>query len=613
MSVFVLPAQIGREKFICSMHVLLFPLTNRVSHFSKRGEINFLIMKTLIRLLLYLLALALSPLVCFSQDSSPNVSSIYNYHETQDDPYLSNAGGNKITSPGYRFRREAETKQRYANGNITMSSSIFTTQVNVNANGQNILGDAANEPNIVIDPSNPNHLAIGWRQFDNVASNFRQAGLGFSSDAGLSWTFPGVIEPGVFQTDPVLDYNASGLFYYNSEYLNYTCKVYESANYGVSWNSGTDARGGDKQWMAIDRTAGVGNGNIYSSWTPSFSTCNYSFTRSTNANSSYENCTFLDGEPFWVGMAVGISGELYISGGSFYPDSMVVCKSTDAQIAGSIVSWTTSYVYMDGMLVYGPGVNPGGFMGSVDIETDHSTGQGRGNVYVLAALTRISNSDPGDIMFSRSTDAGITWSAPIRINDDISTLNTQWFGTLSAAPNGRIDAVWLDTRDASGGSDSSALYYSYSTDQGNTWSINERMSDRFDPHVGYPAQNKMGDYFDMMSLNQGVHIAWANTLNGEQDVYYSYITPPLGTGEQIIDMHAPVVIYPNPSAGIFTITKNAMHVNIEIYNVMGEIIYSRIMNHSKEDVDIMIQPAGVYFLKTTNAIGSSAITKIIKE
>jgi hypothetical protein len=33
----------------------------------------------------------------------------------------------------------------------------------------------------------------------------------------------------------------------------------------------------------------------------------------------------------------------------------------------------------------------------------------------------------------------------------------------------------------------------------------------------------MGDYFHMVSDNNGANLAWAATFNGEQDVYYSYI------------------------------------------------------------------------------------------
>src|SRR5206468_2984110 len=75
----------------------------------------------------------------------------------------------------------------------------ISRQVNVNSNGNNIPGDAANEPSLCIDPNNPNHLAIGWRQFDNIASDFRQAGWAYSTDSGLTWIFPGSLEPGVFR------------------------------------------------------------------------------------------------------------------------------------------------------------------------------------------------------------------------------------------------------------------------------------------------------------------------------------------------------------------------------------------------------------------------------
>src|SRR5688572_9326201 len=57
-------------------------------------------------------------------------------------------------------------------------------QVNVAANGANILGDAANEPSIAVDPTDPDVMAIAWRQFDTIASNFRQAGRGYSRDGG---------------------------------------------------------------------------------------------------------------------------------------------------------------------------------------------------------------------------------------------------------------------------------------------------------------------------------------------------------------------------------------------------------------------------------------------
>src|SRR5262249_28090068 len=148
------------------------------------------------------------------------------------------------------------------------------------------------------------------------------------------------------------------------------------------------------------------------------------------------------------------------------------------------------------------------------------------------------------------------------------------FGTMSVAPNGRIDVIWLDTRDAPAGLDSSALYYSYSVDQGNSWSANEKLSAVFDPHAGYPNQNKMGDYFDMVSDDSSAHLAWAGTFNGEEDVYYSHIVPKIITGVSEISKKTSVSVFPNPTRGTFVIANDVMPSRLEISNEVGEAIFS---------------------------------------
>ncbi|MEY3443144.1 MAG: hypothetical protein RLZZ519_1425 [Bacteroidota bacterium] len=129
-------------------------------------------------------------------------------HEVQDDPYRPNAYGNQRTTPPYRFVGSSANK--------VAASSIFTHQANVDPAGNNIIGDAANEPSIAVNPLNPAQIAIGWRQFDDVSSNFRQAGWNRTTDGGQTWGFVSIIDPGVFRSDPVLDYDLAGKFYYNS-------------------------------------------------------------------------------------------------------------------------------------------------------------------------------------------------------------------------------------------------------------------------------------------------------------------------------------------------------------------------------------------------------------
>src|SRR3989475_1108207 len=108
--------------------------------------------------------------------------------------------------------RKMETSPRM----ISQFGAFTSFQVNVDASGNNILGDAANEPSISVDPTNPNKMAIAWRQFNSVTSNFRQGGWGYTTDGGTSWTFPGVLQNNVFRSDPVSNSDETGAFFYLS-------------------------------------------------------------------------------------------------------------------------------------------------------------------------------------------------------------------------------------------------------------------------------------------------------------------------------------------------------------------------------------------------------------
>jgi hypothetical protein len=68
-----------------------------------------------------------------------------------------------------------------------------------------------------------------------------------------------------------------------------------------------------------------------------------------------------------------------------------------------------------------------------------------GNVYVTFN-DRTSGADMADIFFTQSTDRGQTWSAPDRVNDD-NTINDQWSPALAVTPDGaRIFIGFYDRR-----------------------------------------------------------------------------------------------------------------------------------------------------------------------
>jgi hypothetical protein len=527
------------------------------------------------------------------------------HHEVPDDAYKP-APADQGRSPAYHVR----------------GSSFFTIQVNVDENGDNIEGDAGNEPSIAIDPLNPDKMVIGWRQFDDVNNNFRQAGYAYTLDGGETWTFPGRIEAGVFRSDPVLSYDIDGNIYYNSltvsdDFSEFWCNVFIMDEAGTEWDEGTFAEGGDKQWMEIDRTENIGSGNIYAYWTANYSYCYPGFfTRSTDGGDSYEDCVSIPGYPQWGTLAVGSDGTLYIGGYTW--GNFVFTKSTTAQDPDATVLWD-NYVNVDlgGDISSGTGPNPGGLLGQTWIAVDNSDGPYAGNIYMLCSVDPY-NSDPLDVMFVKSTDGGASWSDPVRVNDDPNNNDWQWFGTMSVAPDGRIDVVWLDTRNAYPGSYNSSLYYAYSVDGGETFSENERVSDDFDPHMGWPDQNKMGDYFHMISDLDGAHLAWANTLNGEQDVYYTHIDPWfVGMEEKSTLNKVEVTAYPNPSSGNVTVKYRVAEngpVHIAVYDIYGKQVMVVTDESQKAGMhtlrfDGTQLPAGVYTCRIRSGI-SSAATKI---
>ena len=259
-------------------------------------------------------------------------------------------------------------------------------QVNVNAAGENIPGDAGNETSIAVDPTRPNRIAIGWRQFDTIYSNFRQAGWAYSRDGGRTWTFTGVIEPGVFRSDPVLDYDAEGNFYYNSLtsdiYGNFSCDVFISDNGGETWDDGVYAYGGDKQWMAIDRTGGIGHGNIYANWNRAFSSCDGDTTRSYDQGESFLDCISAPNQPFWGTTTVGPDGAVYVAGNGF-----ILGRSDSLQDPYAEASFEfIRFVDLGAPLRNGQGPNPGGLLGQGWVVADHSGGPYHGNLYMLASV-----------------------------------------------------------------------------------------------------------------------------------------------------------------------------------------------------------------------------------
>src|SRR5438094_430549 len=336
-------------------------------------------------------------------------------------------------------------------GLISQFGPYTSYQVNVNASGNNIVGDAANEPSICVDPTNRNKMSIGWRQFDSVSSNFRQAGFAHTTNGGTTWLSAGVLQQNVFRSDPVLNSDNSGHFFYLSLLQTFFDDLWRSLNGGQSWTNIAPADGGDKQWFTIDRTNSTGRGFQYQFWSTDGN--NYGgrqFSRSINGGVTWMNPINIPNSPAWGTLDVDSNGNLFIGGVNLTTNQIWCIRSTNAKNGAVVPTFDLSTaVNLAGHVAFSEPINSEGLVGQIFVAADRSGTSTNNNIYMLASVQPVGFATGSDVMFVRSTNGGLTFSAPRRMNDDpVNHAKWHWFGTLSVAPNGRIDAVWLDTRNA---------------------------------------------------------------------------------------------------------------------------------------------------------------------
>ncbi len=104
-----------------------------------------------------------------------------------------------------------------------------------------------------------------------------------------------------------------------------------------------------------------------------------------------------------------------------------------------------------------------------------------GNIYISWTQS-LNKPYTGNIRFSRSVDGGETFSQPITVNDDRQEISHR-FDSMVVSDDGKVFISWLDKREQQAAKDKQqeyiggALYYSYSDDQGKTFSKNINLSD----------------------------------------------------------------------------------------------------------------------------------------
>jgi hypothetical protein len=126
-----------------------------------------------------------------------------------------------------------------------------------------------------------------------------------------------------------------------------------------------------------------------------------------------------------------------------------------------------------------------------------------------------AGSDPGDIFYIRSTDSGVTFSAPFKLNTD-STTRPQWQPNISVSPSGTVFAMWYDARESTTctrgntGVPCYRMWARESTDNGATWLPDDMFSDVVSPLPGQSDPNIVTGYagdYDYGSAISTTHVS----------------------------------------------------------------------------------------------------------
>lgn len=475
---------------------------------------------------------------------------------------------------------------------------ILNAQTYLNVMVDNV--GAPEEPSIAINPKNINQLVAGA----NIDFYY------WSSNGGYNWTKGTLVDniSGVWG-DPAMQVDTAGNFYFfhlssppsGGHWIDRIVCA-KSTNAGVSYgNPGTfmglnpnNRAQQDKAWSAVDWTHGARGNWIYVTWTQfdyySSTAPNDSsrilFSRSSNGglnwldppirlNALSGDCLDMDNTMEGAVPAVGPNGVLYVgwAGPKVLSSQYGIYfqKSTDGG-----TTWLSSPTYVcdqPGGWDYNiPGINR---CNGLPITCCDVSG-GPYNGYIYINWTDSAGPSDHDVKMVRSTNGGLNWGTPIRVNDDPSG-KEQFFSWMTIDQStGYLYFVFYDRRNYT--DNETDVYLARSTDGGTTFTNFKVSSSPFTP----TSSTFFGDYTNITAANGSVRPIWARLQGGQLSVWTAIVDYPLpvkNPSNELPKSYSLSQNYPNPfnpSTKIrFDIPSgnlNSVPVKLVIYDILGREI-----------------------------------------
>ncbi len=222
-----------------------------------------------------------------------------------------------------------------------------------------------------------------------------------------------------------------------------------------------------------------------------------------------------------------------------------------------------------------------------------------------------------DVYLTETTDAGLSWSIPIRINDDPVSNNRMHdlvWGDFDT--DGDLIITWRDRRN---GTDttfqtSSEIWGAYRSKDSTQFAPNFQLTSET---VAYDSilENSGNDFMSTKLQNDTLHCVWGDTRNGKLNIWYQrmLINGTVLSIQQLASENLPeVLICPNPTKSLITINVENLK-QVTVYDINGrKIIKKNNTNGSNEMViNLESQSNGTYFIEITTTKGK--ITRKIQK
>jgi len=245
----------------------------------------------------------------------------------------------------------------------------------------------------------------------------------------------------------------------------YDYRVYftMSDDNGNTWSTPLEISNTNTATRNIIPKIEVEDDDIHIAWlgSPSGTELVLYYASSSNGGTSFGTGTQLSGSSNVLDIGITGSGDnLVISWAEAGTDESSVMKARSSSNGGTTFNSELTVSSGDDISVNAPS----------------STNDESGNFYI--SWTRIDSNDNIKIVVARSANSGTSWNTPVQV-DDVGD-DTQRGLSSIAASSSRVGVIWVDVYSDDGASNDADIFYSYSTNDGSSWSsMEETGSDQY--------------------------------------------------------------------------------------------------------------------------------------